>query len=156
MKKRLFVLGLVVALALPTYALAKEVTLTTQLSSYRGNDAYLAIYLTDSNEAYKGTLWIAGHNSRYYRHLRDWARGSRMNQSEYDGLTGASVTSGRTLKITLNLNDTLIDSGYQFHVDTAVENQRESGSDVVVPLTTDGAGKPVKGRTYVKSFTYDL
>lgn len=156
MKKLLFVLGLVMVMALPTYVQAKEVTFTTQLNNYRGDGAYMAIYLTDSNGVYQDTLWIAGEKSKYYKHLRDWARGSRMNKADYDGLTGASVSSGRTLKMTLDINDSLIDSGYQIRVDSAVEDMRDNRADVVVPLTTEGAGKPVNGRGYVHTFTYDL
>ncbi|MGY4879099.1 DUF2271 domain-containing protein [Vreelandella aquamarina] len=156
MKKRFLILGLIAALAFPTFAMAKEVTMTTELNNYRGDGAYLAIYLTDSDGAYQGTLWVAGGKSKYYKHLRDWARGSGMNRSEYDGLTGASVASGRTLTITLDLDDALIDSGYQIRVDTAVEDMRDNRSDVVAPLTTEGAGQAVNGRGYVQSFTYDF
>ncbi|MCM0612102.1 DUF2271 domain-containing protein [Marinobacter sediminum] len=156
MRKLSFIFGLVLVLAIPAYAQAREVTFTTQLNNYRGDGAYMAIYLTDSNGVYQGTLWIAGTKSKYYKHLRDWARGSGMNRSEYDGLTGASVTSGRTLKMTMDLDDSLFDSGYQVRVDTAVEDMRDNRADVVVPLTTEGAGKPVNGRGYVHSFTYDL
>ena len=88
--------------------------------------------------------------------IRGWARGSRLDPAEYDGLTGASITSGRTLKITLDLDDTLIDSGHEVLVDTAVEDMRDNRADVSVPLTTEGAGKPVSGRGYVRSFRYDF
>ncbi|MDR9437762.1 MAG: DUF2271 domain-containing protein [Thiohalophilus sp.] len=154
MKKYLVVLGLAMALVFSASASAREVTFSTQLTDYRGDGAYLAMYLTDSNGVYQGTLWIAGQKSKYYKHLRGWARGSGMSRAEYDGLTGASITSGRTLKMTMNLDDSLIDNGYQIHVDTSVEDMRDNRSDVVVPLTTEGAGKPVSGRGYVKSFSY--
>ncbi|MBO1520462.1 DUF2271 domain-containing protein [Oceanisphaera pacifica] len=156
MKKILFTLGLATLMALPAYAQAREVTFTTQLKNYGGDGAYLALYLTDTNGQYQGTLWISGEKSKYYKHLRDWARGSGLNQAEYDGLTGASVTSGRALKVTLELEDALIDSGYQVRVDTAVEDMRDNRSDVVVPLTTEDSGKTVSGRGYVQSFVYDL
>jgi len=48
-------------------------------------------------------------------------------------LTGASITSGRTLKITLNLDDSLIDSGYEVRVDSAVEDMRDIRADVGTP-----------------------
>ncbi|MCK0164203.1 DUF2271 domain-containing protein [Marinobacter sp. S6332] len=156
MRKILFALGLATVMALPAYAQAREVTFTTQLKNYGGDGAYLALYLTDTNGQYQGTLWISGEKSKYYKHLRDWARGSGLNQAEYDGLTGASVTSGRALKVTLELEDALIDSGYQIRVDTAVEDMRDNRSDVVVPLTTEDSGKTVSGRGYVQSFVYDL
>ncbi len=156
MKKILFALGLATALTLPTLAQAREATFTTQLNDYGGDGAYLALYLTDAAGKYQQTLWISGAKSKYYKHLGDWARGSGMKQAEYDGLTGASVTSGRTLKVTLELDDALIDSGYQIRVDTAVEDMRDNRADVVVPLTAAGSGKTVSGRGYVRSFVYDL
>ena len=71
-------------------------------------------------------------------------------------ITGASVGSGRNLEITLDLKDALFDAGYTLHVDAAAEDMRESPNDVVVPLTTDGAGKPVKGRRYVSTLSYTM
>ncbi|WP_273203340.1 DUF2271 domain-containing protein [Marinobacter subterrani] len=156
MKKIALALGLALAFTLPALAQAREVTFTTELLNYGGDGAYLALYLTDASGNYQGTLWVAGRKSKYYRHLSGWARGSRLNPAEYDGLTGASITSGKTLKITLNLDDALIDSGHEIRIDTAVEDMRENRADVAVLLTSEGAGKPVAGRGYVRSFRYDF
>lgn len=156
MKKILFALGLAIALAVPTVAQAREVTFTTELLNYGGDGAYLALYLTDAAGKYQGTLWVAGKKTKYYKHLSGWARGSRLNPAEYDGLTGASITSGRTLKITLDLDDALIDNGYEIRVDTSVEDMRDNRADIALPLTSDGSGKPVAGRGYIRSFRYDF
>lgn len=48
------------ALALPSLAHSRQLTLTTQLKNYGGDGAYLAVYLTDSKGAYARTLWVAG------------------------------------------------------------------------------------------------
>lgn len=156
MKKLTAAICLTTAIALPGLAQAREVTLTTRLKNYDGNDAYLAFYVTDANGKYQKTLWVAGKKAKYYRHLSDWARGSGLNPSEFDGVSGASVGSGRTLKVSVELADTLIDAGYQIRVDSATENQREVRSDIAVPLTTQGAGKPSTGSGYIESFTYDM
>lgn len=74
MKKILLALSLATAMAIPAYAQAREATFTTQLSDYGGDGAYLALYLTDANGKYHGTLWIAGEKSKYYKHLRNWLR----------------------------------------------------------------------------------
>jgi hypothetical protein len=137
-------------------AYAREVTLTTQLKGYGGNGAYLALYLTNTDGQYQNTLWVAGQKSKYYKHLRGWAQGSGLRASEVDGLTGATVGSGKTLKITLDLADSYFDSGFQIRVDSAVEDMRDSRNDIVVPLTTEGAGKSTSGRGYVKAFTYSF
>ena len=156
MKSILAALVVTTALTLPAAAWARPVTLTTTLKNYGGNGAYLAIYVTDSRGVYKGSLWMAGGRSGYYRHLTDWYRATGGSLSEINGLTGASVGSGRKLSVTLNLADALFDAGYELHVDAAAENMRESPSDVVVPLTSAGAGKAVRGRRYVASFAYSM
>jgi hypothetical protein len=144
------------ASALSTQSFAREVVLTTELQSYSGNGAYLAIYLTNAKGQYQDTLWIAGQKSKYYKHLTGWARGSGLRTSEYDGISGASVTSGKTLTVSLELADTYIDTGFQLRVDSSVEDMRDNRNDVVVPLTSEGAGKPVNGNGYVKTFTYSF
>ena len=143
-------------MTLPNLAQARPVTLTTQLKNYGGDGAYLAIYVTDTSGLYKKTLWGSGKKSKYYKHLRDWARGSGLKAAEFDGVSGASVGSGKTLKVTVELADVLIDSGHEIRIDSAVEDGRDNAADVRVPLTTQGAGKPAAGRGYVQSFTYGM
>jgi hypothetical protein len=156
MKSLLATLALTTALTLPGLAMARPVTLTTQLSNYGGDGAYLALYVTDSSGAYAGTLWMAGGKSKYYDSLSDWYRATGGDPAQINGITGASVGAGRTLEITLDLADALFDAGYTLHIDAAVEEMRNSPNEVAVPLTTAGAGTAVKGRRYVASFTYDM
>lgn len=143
------------ALALPTLACARQVTFETQLSSYRGDGAYLALYLTDRTGQLQPTLWVAGPKAKYHRHLRDWYR-AVGGTAKVDGITGASIGAGKTLRVTLDLADTLLDAGYEVRIDTAVEDMKAYAAEVVVPLTTSGADKPVQGSGYVKSFRYLL
>ncbi|ABS68625.1 DUF2271 domain-containing protein [Xanthobacter versatilis] len=141
------------ALIAPVVAEARQVTFETTLKAYGGNGAYVALYVTDAAGAYKGTLWMAGGKAKYYRHLSDWQRASGGRATEIDGITGASIGSGKTLKISLDLADAMIDAGYKVHVDTAVEDGLDNPSEVVVPLDTAASGKPVPGKGYVKSFS---
>lgn len=156
MKSVLAALALTTALTIPSLAMARPVTLTTALNNYGGNGAYLALYVTDAKGAYAGSLWMAGGKSKYYQHLTDWYRATGGAPAQINGITGASVGAGRTLKITLDLADALFDAGYTLHVDAAVEDMRDSPKDVSVPLTSAGAGKPVRGRRYVANFSYGL
>lgn len=156
MKTLLSALALSTALTVPGLALAKPVTLTTNLNTFGGGGAYLAFYVTDASGAYKRSLWMAGGKFKYYDHLSDWYRATGGSPSEINGITGASVGAGRQLKITLDLADALFDAGYKLHVDAAVEDMRDSPSEVLVPLTTQGAGQPVLGRRYIRNFTYDM
>lgn len=141
------------ALITPSHAEARRATFETTLSAYGGNRAYVVLYVTDAAGAYQGTLWMAGGKAKYYRHLSDWRRASGGAAAEIDGITGASVGSGRTLKISLDLSDTMIDAGYVVHVDTAVEDGMDNPSEVVVPLNTSVSGKTTAGTGYVKSFS---
>jgi hypothetical protein len=154
MNKLIATAGLVTGLFLATSAEAREVTLTTRMKSYSGNNAYVVIYITDKAGNIAETLWMAGGNSRYYRHLRDWSNAG--TSQSVDGITGASVGSGRSLKVKVEIADALIDAGYQIRLDSAVEEMNENPGDVVIPLETAGAGKAAAGRGYVKSFQFDM
>lgn len=156
MKIKLFSASLAILMALPVVTQAKPITFTAQLNNYQGDGAYLAIYLTDADGVYQRTLWIAGGKSKHYKYLTDWALGSKMNPAEYDGLTGASISSGKTLNVTVNIDDSLIDQGYQLRVDSAVEDVSENSADIITPFTSVGVGKVAKGKGVVKSFKYDL
>lgn len=156
MKSLLAALAVTTALTLPGIAQARTVTFTTQLNNYGGNGAYLAFYVTDANGAYQGSLWMAGGKTKYYKHLSDWAQATGTDAGQVAGITGASVGSGRSLSVSLDLADALFDAGYQLHIDAAVEDMRESPSEIVLPLTAAGAGTDKAGKRYIASFRYDM
>lgn len=156
MNKIMPAIALTVALTLPNLAQARPLKLTTMLTNYGGDGAYLAIYLTNAQGAYAGSLWMAGRKSKYYAHLSGWHRATGGNPAEINGITGASVGAGRTLEISLDLADALFDARYTLHVDAAVEDMRDSPNEVAVPLTTAGAKTPVRGRRYVSSLAYSF
>jgi hypothetical protein len=141
-------------LVAPNFATAREMTFETTLKDYGGDGAYLVLYVVDGTGTYQGTLWMAGGSAKYHRHLSDWQNASGGSTAEIDGITGASVGAGRTLTITVDLADTLLDAGYEVRIDTAVEDMRDNPSDVSAPLTSNGNGKAFAGRGYVDSFTY--
>ena len=64
MKSIIAALALSTALTFPGLAMARPVTLTTTLSNYGGDGAYLALYVTDAKGAYVGTLWMGGGKSK--------------------------------------------------------------------------------------------
>lgn len=154
MKRIIATLALTTALIAPGLALARPVTLTVNLSQYGGQGAYLALYVTDPSGAYAGSLWMAGGKSKYYKHLSDWAKFTGGDVSQVDGITGASVGAGRNLELTMDLADALFDACYTLHVDAAVEDMRDSPNEIAVPLTSEGAGQPVRGRRYIADLTY--
>jgi len=143
-------LGFVAAVALPTLALAKPVTVTAQFADYGGYGLYAAVYITDPQGKVVQTLHVAGSRAKYYRHLSGWARGAR---GPIDGLTGASIGSGGTLKVTAEVADAMLDAGYKVKVDTAIEGGNEYAADAAAPLSAASAGKPAPGNGYVQSLT---
>lgn len=154
MKSLIAALALSTALIAPGLALARPVTLTANMANYGGRGAYLAIYVTDASGAYAGSLWMAGGQAGYYRHLTDWAQMTGGDPAQVDGITGASVGSGQQLQLSMDLSDALFDAGYTLHIDAAAEDMRESPKEISVPLTTAGAGQAVRGRRYIADFTY--
>ena len=155
-KPVLSLLAAACALAVPALAHSRQVTLNVQLKDYGGNGAYVAAYLTDAKGAYVRTLWVAGGKAKYHKHLSDWSRLSAGDAKRLDGMTGASVGAGRVLKVTADLADALIDAGYEIRVDAAVEDMRDSPSEVRLPLTNANAGKAQPGKQYIQSLTYQL
>lgn len=155
-KPLLTTLAAACVLALPALAHSRQVTLSAQLKNYSGNGAYVAAYLTDAKGAYAGTLWVAGGKAKYYKHLSDWNRLSSGDAKRLNGVTGASVGAGRTLKVTADIADALIDAGYEIRIDAAVEDLRDSPSEIRVPLTSANVGKPQPGKQYLQSLTFQL
>ncbi len=156
MKKTAIAFLVAAAVAVPELAYARDVTLTAQIATYRGPEAYFAVYVTNPDGTYNSTLWVAGRKTRYYRHLRDWARGVSSVRGRIDGVTGASAGSGQQVSVRVSIADTLIDAGFSIHVDSAVEDGREYASDIVVPLAQSSVGVPAAGRGYVASLTLDM
>jgi hypothetical protein len=150
------VIAALAAFVLPSQAEAKKLTLQTALTGYGGKGAYLAVYLTDATGKFHSTLHVAGRKAKYFSHLRDWSRGQASVRGSLDGLTGASVGSGGTLKVTVDVADALIDAGYQIRVDSSVEHGADHVADVVAPLVTASAGKVLPAKGYVKSFKFDM
>ena len=150
------ILATACALALPTLAHSRPLTLTAQLKNYGGDGAYLAAYLTDAKGTYVRTLWVAGGKAKHYKHLADWNRLSAGDAKRLNGGTGASVGAGRTLKVTADLADVLIDAGYEIRIDAAAEDMRDSPSEVRIPLSSTNAGKPQSGKQYIQSATFQF
>ena len=155
MKKLAAMLMLATALIAPGIAMARDVTIQTNLVQYSGHAAYLAVYLTNPDGSYNSTLWVAGQKSKYFGDLRGWARAASTGGSfNLDGITGASVGGGQTLTVHANLADTLLDAGYQVHVDSAVENGGQYSDDAVIALTsTPGTAS---GTGYVNTISLGL
>lgn len=139
MKKLALILLLSTALIAPASAEAANVDIAVTLNTYSGPNAYLAVYLVDKNGNYDSTLWLSGTKFKYLGHLRGWARGFQSaGGGNINGISGASVGGGRTLKISSTLSDAMIDAGYRIVVDTSVENWGDYPADASVELKSGG------------------
>ena len=155
-KPLLTVLAAACALIFPALAHSRPVTVSVQLKNYGGDGAYLAAYLTDAKGVYVKTLLVAGGKAKYYQHLSDWNRLSGSDAKRLAGVTGASVGAGKTLKVTADLADALIDAGYEIRIDAAAEDMRDSPTEIRTPLSSANAGKPQAGKQYIQALTFQL
>jgi hypothetical protein len=99
---------------------------------------------------------VAGGKAKYYKHLADWNRLSAGDGKRLQGVTGASVGQGKTLKVTADLADALIDAGYEIRIDAAAEDMRDSPAEIRMPLNAAQAGKPQAGKQYIESLSFQL
>lgn len=141
------------ALVAPSAAFAKDITVDVKMARFGGYPAYAAVYITNPDGSYNSTLWVAGSKQRYLGALRQWAKGVSVAGVTLDGISGASVGGGKTLTVTSSIADSMIDAGYEVHVDTAVEEGGQYSSDAAAPLTTAAMGQPVDGTGYVGTLT---
>ena len=157
MKKLFAVLLLGTALVAPGAAFAAQVSIKGQMSNYSGPEAYLAVYLTKPDGNYDSTLYVAGRKTRYYRDLSGWARyAARDATLNLNGITGASIGSGQSFTINLNLSDALIDAGYVVHIDSAVEHRGTASDDVVIPLDTSSSGVAQPGNGFIRAASVNM
>lgn len=153
MTKPLFAAALALPLLASFAAEARPVRITTTLSAYGGDGAYLAIYLTDKNGKLQKTIHVAGGKAKYHKHLSGWYR---QSGGRIDGTTGASVGSGRKLVVSADIADALIDAGFEIRVDSAVEKESDVPADARIAVSKASVGKPASGRGYVKSLAIDM
>lgn len=147
--------GLVLALT-PGPAEAARVRLRATMERYSGNPAYLAVYVTDASGKFVTTVQVFGEKVQYYSHLPRWMRGAGPQSVPLDGITGASVGSGRRLDVSAEIADTLIDAGFELRVDSAAENIADEPAEIVLPLQRAAAGREATGRGLIAKFQFDF
>ena len=138
----------------PMAAEAAPVHFSVTIAQYSGPNTYLAMYLTDAAGKFKSTVWVAGGRTNYWRHLRTWYQAT--GGAGADGVTGASVGSGRTLTVTHDISAAMMDAGYVLHIDAAAEGIGESPNEIAIPLTKAGAGQDNAGNGFIANFKYKI
>ncbi|UUZ48925.1 DUF2271 domain-containing protein [Massilia sp. B-10] len=79
-----------------------------------------------------------------------------LNPREFDGVSGASVGSGKSLKVTVELADALIDAYIELRVDSAVEDGRDNPAEARATDQGCPCSKLVKGRGYISALRIDM
>lgn len=151
MRKLFAALVMSTALFAPSLAHAKTISATITMADYSGPHAYVAVYLEKPNGQFHSTLSVRGYKNKYRRHLRGWVRGASNSNQPLDGLSGASVGSGRTFTVSAYVKDALLDAGYKITVDTAVEDNGEFRSDAAIQINSANPNVASKGKGFVKS-----
>ncbi|MGR3572535.1 DUF2271 domain-containing protein [Brevirhabdus sp.] len=132
---------------------AKTLDVKVDMANFPGPPAYAAAYITDANDQYVATLYVAGRKGEYQADLRSWYRLIRRSGRGIDGTTGASVGRGGQFSTSVNVPDSMLNAGYKLHVETGVEDYGIVPDDVVVPLDDASNGAPVAGRRNVATAT---
>lgn len=132
---------------------AKKITATVNMKSFRGPPAYVALYLTKPNGQFHSTVAVRGGKQKYRRHLRGWFRGVSKSGRPVDGVSGASVGSGRSFEVQADIADALLNAGYKLHVDTAVEDVADYRGEATLELNPDKSQASARGKGFVKSVT---
>jgi hypothetical protein len=150
------VLGFALGLEAMPPADAARLRLRATMERYSGNPAFLAVYVTDAKGHFVATVQIFGDKVQYYPHLSHWMRAVGPQSVPLDGITGASVGSGRGLDVTVEVADALIDAGLQLRVDAAAENIADDPAEIILPLEQSAAGRDATGRGLIARFHFDM
>jgi hypothetical protein len=140
----------------PAPADAARVRLRGTMEHYSASPAYLAVYVTDGTGKFVTTVQVFGDKVQYYPHLPRFMRGVGPLAVPLDGITGASVGAGRRLDVSVDIDDALIDAGYQLRVDSAVERLADEPAEIVLPLAHSATGQPATGRGLIAAFQVDF
>lgn len=144
------VLTLISGFALTSTAYAKPVDVMVQLTNYEGEKAYLVLYLVTPEGRYDRTLWVSGPDTKYHPDLTRWWRYLSRQPQDIDVITGASTGNGDRLVVHLDLEDTVLNTGYAIRVETSVEDQATISEDAEVELVDANNGERVPGTGYVR------
>lgn len=155
MKRLIAALLMGTAIVTPQIAQARPVQISVQMKQYPGPAAYAGIYLVKPDGSFHSDIAVAGQKDKYRAHLRGWFRGV-SSTGRIDGVSGASIGSGRTLKVTAEISDALIKAGYKIQVDTAVEDYGESRVDASIDLKSAGSSASAAGRGFVQSLSVKM
>lgn len=155
MKNLAKILLISTAIWLPQIAEARNVTFDLTVKSYTGPGAYVVVYITQPNNQLHSTIWLNSKEEKYLPALLGWHRHALRQGVRVDGFSGASLGAGKSVKFSVNIPDSLIDTGFKIQVDAAAEDQGMAAKDINVPLTSKGA-KTAGKRGFITAFSMKM
>jgi hypothetical protein len=121
-----------------------------QMSNYMGEGAYIVVSLVNAKGEYDKTLYVMGHDKKWYKTLKEWHKFYSKKPTDISAKTGASVTGGDRSITTLEIEDNKINKGYKLRFESAVEDNKYYTSDLEIPLTTEGIAAKTEGKGYIR------
>ncbi|MBS1549630.1 MAG: DUF2271 domain-containing protein [Bacteroidetes bacterium] len=145
---KLFVLGLVFCSTI-VFAQSSKYKCMLQLTNYSGEGAYIVVSLINPKGGYEKTLYMLGPEKKWHDTLKQWYKADGK-KAKLNGITGASVAGGDRSIITFSIDDQYLNKGYKIRFETAVEDQKNHGSDAEIPFTTAGITAKTEGKGYIR------
>lgn len=121
-----------------------------QMNNYMGDAAYIAIYLVNKNGAYEKTLYVLGADKKWYPDLKEWHKAYKKKPVNISAVTGASIAGGDRSVVTLELEQSKINTGYNLRFESAVEDKENYPKDMEIPLTTESLAIKNEGKGYIR------
>ncbi len=121
-----------------------------QMTNYTGEGAYIAISLLNPDGTYEKTLYIHGDDDEWYSDITEWWNFYGKNRNNIDAITGATISGGKRSIISIEIEDSKIDSGYKIRFESAVEDQEYYKDDVEFELTSENIKAKTEGKGFIR------
>lgn len=120
-----------------------------QMNSYDGEGAYVIISLINPNNTYEKTLYVLGRDEDWYADITNWWNYYGKKRYALDGITGATLSGGKTGVSIIEIEDSKIDAGYKIRFETAVEDLKYYTKDIEFELTSESVKSKKVGAGYI-------
>ena len=120
-----------------------------QMNAYDGEGAYIILSLINPDDEYEKTLYVMGKDEDWYSDISGWWNYYGKKRYELDGITGATLSGGKTGISIIEIEDSKIDSGYKIRFETAVEDMEYYKKDIEFELTTESLKSKTNGGGYI-------
>jgi hypothetical protein len=128
---------------------AKKYKCMLHMNRYDGEGAYVIVSLINPSNEYENTLYVLGKDEDWYADITNWWSYYGKKRYELDGITGATLSGGKTGVSVIEIEDAKINSGYKIRFETAVEDQKYHTTDIEFELTSESINSKKEGVGYI-------